>query len=44
MAKKKEIEVFEVLFDNKKIDELIEKLNHLKEEKEHEHFDDKRKN
>lgn len=41
---KKEPEIFEVLVDNKKIDELIKLLENLKENKEHEHFDDKNNN
>jgi len=45
MAQKDEyVEVFEVWLNDKKIDELIQKLEELKENKEHIHFDDKKKN
>jgi hypothetical protein len=44
MIKKEDTEVFEVWLNNKKIDELIEKLKELEENKEHIHFDDKKKN
>ena len=37
-------EVFEIQLDDKKIDELINKLHKLKENKEHEHIDDLEKN
>lgn len=41
---KKDLEFFEIWLDDKKIAELIKKLNELKESKEHIHFDDKKKN
>ena len=37
-------EIFEIQLDDKKIEELIIKLNKLKENKEHEHIDDLDKN
>lgn len=44
IQKDENVEVFEVWLDDKKIDELIQKLKKLKESKEHIHFDDKKKN
>ncbi len=38
------VEVFEIWLNDEKIDELIEKLNQLKEDKEHVHFEDKKRN
>ena len=41
---KKDVEIFEILLDDKKIIELEDKIKELKDSKEHVHFDDLRKN
>ncbi|MBU4242045.1 MAG: hypothetical protein KKA65_01290 [Nanoarchaeota archaeon] len=44
MVQENDVEVLEIKLDDEKIDELIQKLNDLKENKEHIHLDDKNKN